>query len=85
MNENFSGSGCLVEPQAFGAAALRRYYARHVQADDMQHNAAAFTWSKQRQAFQIEVCGYIVAEPSTLPEVVAFCLMHNSRIVSLKP
>ncbi len=82
MNENSSGSVSLAE--APGAAAVRRYYSRHTAADDAQHNSAAFTWSEQRQAFQIEVRGYIVAEPATMAGVVAFSLMHNSRIASLQ-
>ncbi len=78
MNENSSGSVALAE--APGAAAVARYYARHAKADDVQHNCAAFTWSEADQAFQIEVRGYIVAEFPKLAEVVAFCLMHNSRV-----
>lgn len=83
MNENSSGSVCLGE--APGAAAVARYYARHAKADDLQHNCAGFWWDRSRKCFQIEVCGYIVAEPVAMAEVVAFCLMHNSRIASLKP
>lgn len=82
MNDNPSGSVSLVNPVRRWphVDVVRDYYARHAKADDVQHNCAAFTWSEADQAFQIEVRGYIVAEFPQLAEVVAFCLMHNSRI-----
>lgn len=64
----------------FGKDAVARYYQRHAKADDLHHNSAAFTWNRVTKLYEIEVCGFIVAEVLTIRAVEIFCDHHNSRI-----
>ena len=65
----------------FGSAAVKRYYARHEQAQDIQWFSAAVIWNPASLVYEIEVCGHIVAECLTIRAVEIFCDYHNSRLM----
>ena len=65
----------------FGSAAVKRYYARHEQAQDIQWFSPAFTWNRASLVYEVEVCGHIVAECLTIRAVEIFCDHHNSRLM----
>ena len=63
----------------YSISAVAAFNARHAAADDLIYNTAGF-W-REGKTFVVEVRGHVVATPSTLKELEAFCLMHNNRLM----
>jgi hypothetical protein len=45
---------------------------------ELKDQIAGFTWNPSRKVYQVEVCGYIVAEFKTIKLVESFSEMHHA-------
>jgi hypothetical protein len=46
-------------------------------SQNLRDQIAVFSWNGK--AYDVEVCGFIVASLRTIAEVKAFCAMHHSQ------